>query len=203
MIDTEGLPKIPGIRVASVIERLDLSWSELRARMLDFADAHGHALAALRAALDASDASIARAWCDSVAAGAAEIGADGLVDKLKALERALRTGQQFYEYLYDESEMEFSGLIKAIGRLASDGDEIRDVVNSLYDFDSLRATFTALQVKLRTPDWESVDKPLGKLRELGIPPDELEGFRELEKLVGDRRAEDALDMAGILKLNLE
>ena len=205
MSETDALPRIPGIRVAAVMERLSVTWPILRSRLLDFAEQHEGALTELRSALDAGDLVTARGWCGTLAAAGEDIGAEGLVDKLQTLERALRTGQQFYDHFCDEAEMEFDGLIKSIKRLpgTDEDDAIRDIVAGLYDFPALRSALGELQVALRKPDWEGADRSLEAVRRLGVPPDMLEGFRELEKLVVDRMLEDALDMAGILKLNLD
>lgn len=203
--DVESLPWVPGIRVGDVMERMGVSWMELRARLLQFARDHRRAFTELRSALDADDFESAQHICLDVAVASVNFGADSLCEKLRVLERALRLRQEFYEHLFDEAEMEYSGLVKAIDRIAELGgtSDIRDVIRSLYDFRALRAALDTMQQGLRRKDWKAADKALEQVRDLGVPPDVLEGFRELEKLVRDRVAEDALEMAGILKQNLE
>ena len=159
----------------------------------------------LRKALDAGDHAEARRLAVEIGIAGSNFGADGLWKNARALESALRTGEQFFEHFYDALEMEFEGLVKSVRRLEDTGgiNEVRDVIRSLYDFVGLRFAFGELQAALRKGDWPTADAALIRVRELGIPPDILEGFRELEKLVTDRSGPDALDMAGLLKQNLD
>jgi len=205
MSESETLPRVPGIKVPEVVARLRISWEELRERLLTFVREHGQSLRALRGALDAGDVSEARRLSVELGIAGANFGADKLWENARALEAALRTGDRFFEHLYDEVEMEFSGLVKGIERM-NDGfpsREIGDVIASLYDFSALRRALSDLQMALRGRAWDAADAALKAVRDEGIPPDMLEGFRELEKLVRDRAADDALDMAGILKQNLD
>ena len=197
--------RIPGINVPDVLSRLNLSWGELRDRLRDFSLNHGQSLVELRGALDDGDHAAARRLAVEMGISGANFGASGLMEKSRALEFALRTGEKFYEHLYDSLEMEFSGLVAGVERLNGQGaiDDMRDVIRSLYDFAGLRAVFDDLQSRLRTMEWIGADAALKRVRELGIPPESLEGFRELEKLVRDRSAADALEMTGILKQNLD
>lgn len=201
----ETLPRIPGINVADIVRRLSISWEELRPRLEAFAGEHGRSCLALRAAMDAGDHDAARRLAGGIGTAAASFGADKLWEKCRALEAALRTGERFYEHLYDDVEMEVFGLIKGIQRLgdANAGADVQDVIASLYDFAALRRALSGLQAGLRRSDWTAANAALQTVREEGVPPVVLEGFRELEKLVRDRCAADALKMAGILKQNLD
>lgn len=201
----DSYPPIPGVRVADVIERLNLSWDELQGRLLQFAADHGGALKEMRAALNSGDMEEARQLAVVIGIAAVNFGADGLWEKSRLLEHALRTGNKAYEYLFDDMEMEFDGLVKAIEALRdpSANPEVRDVLQSLYDYGALRRAFDELQSRLRAAEWEAVDAALDRIVEQGIPPVALEGFREMKKLIEDRDAQSALEMAGLLKQNLE
>ncbi len=89
-----SIPVLQGIDVAGSLARLGLEFETLQRMLIRFADGQGATLEALRAAVASSDCDAAARHAHAIAGASGNLGADGLRDAAKALERAGREGHE-------------------------------------------------------------------------------------------------------------
>jgi two-component system sensor histidine kinase/response regulator len=113
----DAFPRLEGIDLSGSLKRLGLEFESFKRMLIRFADGHGAALDALRAAVAADDSAAVARHAHAIAGAAGNLGADDVRAAAKALERAGREGSKDIGKLFDHLEDRAAVVLRSIETL--------------------------------------------------------------------------------------
>ena len=195
---------LPGIDVDDALTRTGIDWNKYLGLLHRFAETIKAPLAELRQSIGQQDFESARRQALTVSVECMKLCADDHRQRARDLDQAIRNHSPEVATLAARLEQELNRLVTAIK--ASDNPfedaDVQDLLGSLYDYGEIERTLLQLENALISHDANLAGELLNKWERLGIPPDLLEGFKQIKSLAAGNIFEEAAGIAGILKSGL-
>ncbi len=193
----ERVPSLDGLNVQGALGRLGIGFDSLRKMLIRFGDRQPETVEALRAAVASGNAADAARHAHALAGGAGNLGADGLRDAAKSLERAAREGDgdltAHMRTLTDCAATVF-GSIAVLRRDVLTGDTPSSVASEVevaVDQARLRSALDRLRATLETSDPTGTETALAALAEVGVPRHLQSEVDRVRALAGDYEFDEA------------
>jgi len=203
-MDTTPSHSLPGIQVDDALSRLGIDWKQYLGLLHKFADDIQSPLAALRERIAQQDWEGARRHAMTLSIECMKLCADELRQRAKDLDQALRSqspdSADLAARLADELEL----LLRAISACDNpfEDADVQELLGGLYDYDQIENTLLQLESALNANDANLAVALLRQWENIGIPPDLLEGFKQIKSLTQAAQFGDAAAIAGILSSGL-
>lgn len=188
MIDSDGVPTIPGIDLRDAMNRLDLPIIEVREVAIQFARDLAQTFAGLRAALESQDHATARRHAHSLAGAAGNLSADTIRRLAKTLELALKFEQGDYSKMLNDLEHEAARITEGIRQL-----EAMDPAPSSGPAPAktrpspatrkLQTVLDELAAALEEGEIDAISHAVGNLKKHQLPKDIQPSYDRLSELV--------------------
>ena len=193
----ERVPSLDGLNVQGALGRLGIGFESLRKMLIRFGDRQPETVEALRAAVASGNAADAARHAHALAGGAGNLGADGLRDAAKSLERAAREGDgdltAHLRTLTDCAATVFDS-IAVLRRDVLTGDTPSSVASEVevaVDQARLRSALDRLRATLETSDPTGTETALAALAEVGVPRHLRSEVDRVRALAGDYEFDEA------------
>jgi HPt (histidine-containing phosphotransfer) domain-containing protein len=201
---TSSPNSLPGIDVDDALKRIGIDWNKYLGLLHRFAEAIRRPRAELRQSIEQQDFESARRLALTISVECMKLCADDLRQQARDLDQAIRNQSSDAATLAGKLEEDLSKLVNAI--TASDNPfedaDVQDLLGSLYDYGEIELTLLQLESALISHDANLTGDLLNQWERLGIPPELLEGFKQIKSLAAGNSFEDAAAIVNILKSGL-
>lgn len=203
-MDANSTHSLPGINVDDALFRLGIDWNKYLGLLHKFANDIKTPMTELPGQLSQQDWEGARRHAMTISVECMKLCADDLRQQSKNLDQAVRTGSADAKDLWSRLESDLTQLLQAIAACDNPFEEadVQELLNSLYDYGEIETTLQQLESALASHDTSLAIELLNQWESLGIPPDLLEGFKQIKSLSGSSMFEEAASIANILKTGL-
>jgi len=202
----EAIPShnLPGIQVDDALARLGVGWQQYLGLLHRFADDIQAPLASLQERVAQQDWEGARGQAMTLSIECMQICADELRQQAKELDQALRSKSPNSAHLAARLAEGIERLLRAISACDNPFEDagVQELLGGLYDYEQIEKTLLQLESALNSNEANRSAELLDQWEKIGIPPDLLEGFKQIKSLIQAAQFEDAAAIASILKSGL-
>lgn len=195
---------LPGINVDDALSRLDIDWNKYLGLLHRFTDDVKEPLAGLQTSIGQQDWETARRQALTISVECMRLCADELREKIRGLDAAIRSQSSDIGGLVQELAGDIAKLNEAISRNDNPFEDagVQELLGSIYNYKDIGETLWKLESALYAGNANAADELLAHWEHLGIPPDLLEGFKQIKSLTAVGSLDDAAAIASILKSGL-
>jgi len=195
---------LPGINVDDALNRLGIDWNKYLGLLHRFTDDVKEPLAALQSSSDQQDWEAARHHALTISVECMKLCADQLREKIRGLDTAIRSQASDVNTRVEELAKDIADLSEAISSNDNPFEEagVQELLGSIYNYQDIGETLWKLESALYAGNAHAADELLAHWEHLGIPPDLLEGFKQIKNLTAVGSLDDAAAIANILKSGL-
>lgn len=200
----EQIHSLPGINVDDALSRLGLDWNKYLGLLHRFTDEVKEPLAALQASVGQQDWEAARRHALTISVECMKLCADDLREKIRGLDTAIRSQAADVDGRTQELADDIARLNEAISGNDNPFEDagVQELLGSIYNYKEIGETLWKLESALYGGDTNAAEELLTHWEHLGIPPDLLEGFKQIKSLTAAGSHDDAAAIASILKSGL-
>ncbi|MGB0581620.1 MAG: hypothetical protein ACPGVU_18130 [Limisphaerales bacterium] len=195
---------LPGINVDDALSRLGIDWNKYLGLLHRFTDDVKEPLASLQSSVGQQDWEGARRHTLTISVECMKLCADELRDKIRGLDNAIRSQTDNVSTLAQALAADIARLNEAISSNDNPFEDagVQEILGSIYNYKDIGETLWKLESALYAGNANAADELLAHWEHLGIPPDLLEGFKQIKSLTAVGSLDDAAAIASILKSGL-